>query len=523
MGAHPELLQKEKKKIIENSISNKQDKQKEITCFLDGKPIEKKSDIEFHNIKPLFGAKNKELSNFAVVCKSHHKELGELSLTEFLAMKEMQNFFKNSEAKKLNNVLKLKLGEGNFGKTIKVKKTNEGNFVEFLTNLSEQLSLDLKKSDKLKKEETKVKIPLLTCPSTGFQYFYFTIPVQYLANDEELQPRPLEQARLWELYRHLLTNSQLTPSVCRLANNKILLFDGQHKTAAQVWAGRKEIECKIYLEPDVKKLKETNLIAHDKLKQMPFFTSILINKWASIFDEEWKEYITQKGFKSELGFVSFLVNNGRKKSQAINIIESNIYDSIIEDKNNLILKYTAEYNNNSKSPITITKLKQSFLKKYTASPPLDIDIETSDKLREIERRNIIKFLNLIVRHSLEGKWDPEKNDKIHKISERIYLTGAFKAWSGILKDAIATILELFDENERKEIFLREISKEKWDEIEEVINFLFERRIWKDDSEENYNTLRLPSENQVRRYLSRRGISVNEILGKTGIFEDNFID
>ena len=99
----------------------------------------------------------------------------------------------------------------------------------------------------------------------------------------------------------------------------------------------------------MKKLKETNLIAHDKLKQMPFFTSILINKWASIFDEEWKEYITQKGFKSELGFVSFLVNNGRKKSQAINIIESNIYDSIIEDKNNLILKYTAEYNNNSKA------------------------------------------------------------------------------------------------------------------------------------------------------------------------------
>ena len=109
-------------------------------------------------------------------------------------MKEMQNFIKNSEAKKLNKVLKLKIGEGNFGKTIKVKKTNEGNFVEFLTNLSEQLSLDLKKSDKLKKEETKVKIPLLTCPSTGFQYFYFTIPVQYLPNDEELQPMPLEQA-----------------------------------------------------------------------------------------------------------------------------------------------------------------------------------------------------------------------------------------------------------------------------------------------------------------------------------------
>ena len=45
---------------------------------------------------------------------------------------------------------------------------------------------------------------------------------------------------------------------------------------------------------------------------------------------------------------------------------------------------------------------------------------------------------------------------------------------GILKDAIATILELFDETKEKR-FLRNI-KRKMDEIEEVINFLFERRI-----------------------------------------------
>jgi hypothetical protein len=35
-------------------------------------------------------------------------------------------------------------------------------------------------------------------------------------------------------------------------------------------------------------------MAHDKLRQMPFPTSVLINKWASIFAEEWKEYMAQK-------------------------------------------------------------------------------------------------------------------------------------------------------------------------------------------------------------------------------------
>jgi len=92
-----------------------------------------------------------------------------------------------------------------------------------------------------------------------------------------------------------------------------------------------------------------------------------------------------------------------------------------------------------------------------------------------------------------------------------------------LKDVISAIIGVFDENEKKEIFLREISKENWEEIENSVNFLFNRRVWQDDSEENYNTLRLTNDSQVRKYLSRRGISVNEVLGKTGIFEDNFID
>ena len=46
---------------------------------------------------------------------------------------------------------------------------------------------------------------------------------------------------------------------------------------------------------------------------MPFFTSVLINKWASIFTEEWKEYIELPGDRTEAGFVAFLVARERKK------------------------------------------------------------------------------------------------------------------------------------------------------------------------------------------------------------------
>lgn len=85
---------------------------------------------------------------------------------------------------------------------------------------------------------------------TKFSYFYALVPVAHLLNDPDLQPRPLEPTRMWELYRHFLRYTQLAPAVCRLVDGQILLFDGQHKTAAQVWAGRRRAECKVYLDPD---------------------------------------------------------------------------------------------------------------------------------------------------------------------------------------------------------------------------------------------------------------------------------
>ena len=137
----------------------------------------------------------------------------------------------------------------------------------------------------------KQTLPLLTCPATGERYFFASVPALFVRNDTELQPRPLEVDRLWALYRHLQTHTQLAPAVCRLVGKDVLLFDGQHKAAAQVWAGRTALDCKVYIDPEVRRLKETNLSAHDKLRQMPFYTSTLLEKYASMATEDWEAFL----------------------------------------------------------------------------------------------------------------------------------------------------------------------------------------------------------------------------------------
>ena len=82
---------------------------------------------------------------------------------------------------------------------------------------------------------------------------------------------------------------------------------------------------------------------------------------------------------------------------------------------------------------------------------------------------------------------------------------------------------LYDENERREIFLREISEDHWLSIEKSIELLFAHRIWSDNSQENYNNLRISNENLVRKYLSRRGFNANWVLNSAFESESTFID
>ena len=55
-----------------------------------------------------------------------------------------------------------------------------------------------------------------------------------------------------------------------------------------------------------------------------------------MFKEEWREYLETKGIKSEKGFVEFLERKGKKKSEALNMLRSNIYDSVLGRDNKIV-------------------------------------------------------------------------------------------------------------------------------------------------------------------------------------------
>lgn len=470
-----------------------------LYCFAEDHPIDDDSEVEFHHIKPFSEEGPSETANIGAVCKEHHRRIRTLSLSEFRDQLALGRFFDHPDPRRLDDLLAFKLSVDGFGHKVSVDGKGEL-----------QLTLHF-----IEPERAPQTCPVFKCPATGMRYFYPSVPIEYIANDNELQPRPLEQKRVWELYRHLTAHTQLAPAICRIVEGKIMLFDGQHKSAAQIWAGRRALDCKVYIDPDIRLLKETNLIAHDKLRQMAFFTSTLIAKYSDIFKQEWEEYLDKPGAKNESDFVAFLRLRGKTSTEAKKMLRMAVEQDVIDDHENHLSEFIAERNRSRKNPVSISILEKTFFRDFILSPPTIVDFEGPDDFRAEEKANLVRLMSIVADKQLVGRWNPEGNNAAHQRAERIFSAGALRAWVPMLRDVMAQVIHLYAAADRERLLFRKISDEQWALIESRIDRLFEHKIWDDPNPEVALKLKINTVKEVRDFLTSSGLTVNWILGGEG--------
>ncbi|MHB1156962.1 MAG: HNH endonuclease [Phycisphaerales bacterium] len=476
-------------------VLNQQTRDGVLHCFVDDHPVEAGEEVHFHHVKPFSEDGPTEIANIGAVCVAHHRRIRTLSLSEFRDQLELDRFFEHPEPRRLDHLLTQKLSGTGFGKTV-VAESSPG-----------QMTLHFTASD-----ASPAKFPIFTCPATGMPYFYAVLPIEYVKNDEQLQPRPLEKKRVWEMYRHLSFHTQLAPAVCRLVDGHILLFDGQHKSAAQIWAGRRLLDCKVYISPDVRKLKDTNLVAHDKLRQMAFFTSTLIAKYSDIFKQEWEDYVEGPGSKTEEGFTTFLKARGKTTLDAKKMLMMAIEQDVLDDRDNALAEFISERNRSRQNPITIALLQKTFFKDFIYSPPTAVEIEGPEDFRSDEKHNLVRLMSMIAQKVLAGRWNPEANNASHQRAERILSAGTLRAWCPMLRDVVAQVLQLYAAIEREKILFRKVSDQQWSTIEGRVDRLLSHKIWDDPSPDVALQLKANAAEQIREFLNRQHLTVNWVLG-----------
>ena len=490
MAERRQISEVEKQKILEKHGR---------TCFVDGAPIPDAEPVEFHHIRPFSEGGSTSLDNIAPVCKRHHLMIGTMSLQECRDKLQLDRFFEDKPPKYLDNIIRHKIGP--CGKKFSYEVKGDAICCYF--------------------EDSRPEYPLYKCPVTGWNYFYATLPVEYVGNDRELQPRALREGSVWALYRHFQTNTQLAPSICRIdENGHLLLFDGQHKAAAQIWAGRSTIECKVYLKPRETILKETNLEAHHQFRQMSFYSHELTDKYAAIFKEDWTEYMETEGEKSEQGFFDFLVHAKRKtKAQTRNEMSLAIYSEIINDPTNKLSGYLSEKHRGRKQPLTFARVKKTFFQHMLLPPPVADEFESDHDFRKNERRNFVRLMNIIAEEGLEHRWAPERADAAHLKAERIFSAGAVRAWVILLRDAINQHLRHYDEKARRRFFYRAIPDADFVVyFRQFVKKVFGHKIWDDPDPLGEIAARLAKDDvtTAKSLFDEKGLTVLWVLGASEV-------
>lgn len=481
-------------------------KQHGRTCFATGHLVPDEETIQYDHIHAFARGGESEVNNIAPMCPHHNLAKGSLPLYDFRAKLKLDEFFANRDKLTLGHLLE--------------HLRSSGEIPAFGIPISTQESGD---AIRVESANFKREFQLSRCPVTGWSYFYATLPVEILASDDSndqelgLQPRYLIPEKVFELFRHFQMSPVLQPSLGRIVDSKIRLFDGQHKAAAVFWNGHRELECKIYVKPDMRLLNQTNISAHEKFAQTRFYTSVIVEKLGKQFGADFNLYknLEDGKPKSEAGFVSYLsVQDNLTRGEVNKRFQSFLYSSILEDESNRLARLIPSGNRPTEErPITLNGLTNSLFATFLCREPVDDNMTTEAYKRANEAENMVKLMNMLDELGLE-QWNPKapRNDDNQLKLQRLIRPKFMKAWSELLKDAVCAGLNLRDTLDRSRPFYREISPEELETIRFYVSRLVDWKMWSSPVNSEIDLIIKEKDGEVRRQIREKGLTVQYITG-----------
>ena len=369
------------------------------------------------------------------------------------------------------------------------------------------------------------EFPLFHDNILAVDYFYGRIPIAWLENDDQegLQPRVIDYKRLIQIRDHLKNHPQLAPSIGRLLNSRLKLFDGQHKLAAQVLNNHKEVDVKVYVSPsDLEKSKKlfddlmiTNLDAHSKLKQVPFYTSTLLDRLSVILKEFHEEFISSKPAEThtEANFIHFIATQKQySNSEAKEMLRSDIKNSALTSSK--LKQYVAIASKDASYPVTIDLLNKAIFPAALFLEPSSAKFASAEDYRTSEAENFAEVTNLLVQETCLDNWVPNvkgttlTNTQLK--ARRIWHKGSVLTWSPYLKSILYFALQTMTNEEREKILYREsITEKEKNIIQKCLNRLFNHPMW-DEPPGEVDSLLVSAKKQDELF-SRKGLTEKFVI------------
>ncbi len=375
-------------------------------CFICGKMIDlqlHKDSIDIDHVIPttLNGPDN--TGNFAVTHDSCNrgKQDSDLRVARIIARFDDINESVAAESR-----------AANLGDILKAYASGSFNFAVTADGASVRFSLpDIGKND-------IVTLPLYTDALSGFQFFFVQLPIQYVHHDGKMNPRAIGPNIKKLIKEFHLKRPQLHVALGWITvkdgeTSKIRIFDGQHKAAAQIMLGNKELPVRIFVNPDLDTLLTANTIAGTTLRQVAFDKSVQRNLGSALLADRMQRYRSDCGLPEDSEAFSeqdiqrhFKGESREMKKYILDWIRS----SITHHKDNKLRDFIEYGGRGSEFPLSYSTVEKTFYSFLIGSDLLSTKFnhraEEGLNPRQLEIDQIVNLMNIIAEEIFIGKFDP---------------------------------------------------------------------------------------------------------------------
>ncbi len=345
--------------------------------------------------------------------------------------------------------------------------------------------------------------PVFEDKLSGFKYFFGVFPIEYLYHDDRINPRSIGRNVSKLIKEFFLKRPQLHITLGYILSedndSKIKVFDGQHKAAAQVLLGVKELPVRVFINPDLDVLLTTNTNAGTILRQVAFDKSVQRHLGSALYIERVDRYKKERGLAdddynfSEADLVKYF--KGESKEMKRYILDS-IRDWITHNPENKLKDFIDFGGRAKEKPLSYSTIEKTFYSFFiyrdALQTPINYRLEEGENPRELEKQQILKLMNIIAEEVYIDRFDPDigtyrienriqKGENIpesHLIAYRMSKEEIIYNWlkyiSQIIKNYFIMQGKPIDENK---LFQYSFPGPLWDRIRIFVKNLRDLPIW----------------------------------------------
>lgn len=297
--------------------------------------------------------------------------------------------------------------------------------------------------------------PLYRDKLSDIDYCFIVLPLAYLHHDDTINPRSIGHHVRALIEEFLQRLPQLHVALGWWApgedgSGRVKVFDGQHKAAAQILLGVDALPLRVFIEPDIERLRTANTHAGSTLRQVAIDVAALRHLGSTLYADRVRKYKEMRGLDasdysfSEAELVRFF--RGERKEMGKYIIDAQ-RDAITHSADNQLLEFVEWAGKALVRPLAYSSVERTFFSEFLCQQALETAIdegfEEGTNARVLEREQIVRLMNLFAQIFFIGKWDPEIGGR--RIEDRLKKGEKLpelhlRAWRVAREEVLANIL-----------------------------------------------------------------------------------